>query len=259
MESVIQSVPLAQIVPNPCLRTRSETEVETMANSLGEIGQISPIGVIRSKNGYEIVHGNTRYFAAEKLGWEAIEARIYAPETSAAECMQLAVCENTVREQMNFVEMADALHEYAKLCSLTLAQAGLKLNFKQSQISKCLKTDERLSPRNKKLLLDAGIGGSLAYLISQEQKLQDQLVDAVIAENWSRKQLEQHFRNKRQGKVKFEFRHLGAKLVLEVQRNTSFENVLALLKQFAGTLKRNSGFDLTTAARRIKEQANVLS
>ena len=170
----------------------------------------------------------------------------------------MAVSENNVREQMTFVELADAIHEYAKLRDIPLQKAGKELNYKQAQISKCLKTDERLTARNKKRLVEAGIGGSLAYLISQEIKQQGQLVDAVIDEKWTRKQLEQHFRQKRKGITKFEFRHQGGKLVIDVPRNSSLAAITQLMKQFTVELKKCSGLNLSTAARVIKEQANAL-
>lgn len=259
MQLLIKLASLSRIFPNPSLRDRSQPEIEEMAASLNAIGQISPIGVIETDDGLKIIYGNTRFLAAKKLNWEKLEVRIYSAETTPAECMRLAVCENTVREQMNFVELADAIHEYAKLSGLTLAAAGQELNYRQSQISKCLKTDERLTTRNKKKLLEAGIGGSLAYLISQEIKQQDQLVDQVIAEKWSRKQLEQYFRRKRKGGTRFEFRRGGGKLAIEVPRAATQESILQLLKDFAATLKKNAGFDLQTAARRIKEQSHVVS
>ena len=259
MKLQIESVPISQIFPNPILRTRSDVEIESMATSLADIGQISPIGAIQAEKGLEAIYGNTRLLAAKGLQWETIEVRIYPPETTHAECLRLAVCENTVREQMNFVELADAIHEYAKLSGLSIAQAGHELNYKQSQISKCLKTDQRLTARNKKKLVEAGIGGSLAYLISQETKRQDELVDTVIGENWSRKKIEQFLRQKRKGIVRFQYQEGGGKLVLDVPRSWGNEKVMSLLKAFAGDLKRNGNFDMATAARRIKEQINVVS
>lgn len=235
-----------------------------MAISLKDIGQLSPIGVIETDSGLSILFGNTRFLAANKLGWKEISATTFPADTSAADCLRISISENSVREQMTFVESFDAIHEYAKLRGLPinkagLTQAGKELNYKPSQISKCLGTNDRLSPKNKKMLLDAKIAPSLAYLISREDsKLQDQLVDAVITEGWSRKQLEQHFREKKKGGTKFEFRKSNSKILIEVPKTATHEAVLQLLKSFASELKKCTGLNLSTAAKVIKEQANAL-
>lgn len=248
------------IIANPSLRKPTETSIEAMARSMTAIGQLSPVGAIESEKGNLLLYGNTRFYAAEKLGWESLEVKIYPIGTPPEECLRISISENSVRQQMNFVQEADALHEYAALRKISLKEAGLELNLNESKISKCLKTNERLTTSSKKKLLAAGFGGSLAYLISQEPKeTQPEFVDRVIAEKWSRKQLEQYFRQKKQGVTKFEFRKDGAKLVLDIPKLAKPEKVLALLKAFAAELKKNCEFDLATAARRIREQANVVS
>jgi len=260
MKSTIDRVLLSLIFPNQKLRTPNPEAINAMARSFAENGQLSPAGLTKHEDGYLILYGNTRFLAAKQLDWEGIDARIYPADLSPADGLRMSIAENVVRQQMTFVEKYDAFHEYAKIKGYSLnkaglTQAGYDLNYKQGEISKCINAADRLTPRNKKKLVEAGIGGSLAYLVSQENKTQDQLVDAVIGENWSRKQLEQYFREKRQGKTKFEFRRHGGKLVVDVPRTSTPDKILSILKEFALELRKCQGLNLSTAARVIKEQS----
>ena len=49
-----------------------------MAKSLLEVGQISPVGVIKGADGYELLYGNTRLLAAQSLDWDMIEAKVFS-------------------------------------------------------------------------------------------------------------------------------------------------------------------------------------
>ena len=89
--------------------------------------------------------------------------------------------------------------------------------------------------------------------------MQDQLVDAVVEGKWSRKKVEQYFRQKRKGGVRFEFRHKKMKLTVDVPKTSTADTVLELLKNFASNLKKCANLNLTTAARVIKEQSNVVA
>lgn len=169
MQQIIQA-PLSQLFPKPTLREPSESAVLSMAASLEAIDQLSPIGAIKAIDGLEIVYGNTRYLAAMHLGWDSLEARIYPADTSPAACLRISFSENNIREQMTFLQLADALHEYAGLRNITVAAAGRELSYRQSHVSKCLKTDERLTPRNKKKLIALGLADLWRILFRKKSK-----------------------------------------------------------------------------------------
>ena len=187
-------IALADLRLSKIIRRPTDDAVDSMATSFTELGQLSPVG-INSSN--EVIFGVTRCLAAKKLGWKEVLARVLPDESSPGEAFRMTVCENTVRSQMTFPEKADAIREYAKLTGKSLQQAGQDLGYKQPEISKCLKTDERLTPANKKLLVDAGIGGSLAYLYSQEPPAtQTAFIKQGIAEGWTREDIEKQRRQR---------------------------------------------------------------
>ncbi|MCA9216795.1 MAG: ParB N-terminal domain-containing protein, partial [Planctomycetales bacterium] len=171
----LHSVPLSSLKPARLVRKPTDEAIDAMAQSMSDIGQLTPIGI---DSGGNVLFGVTRCMAAKKLGWKEILVREFPPESEPGEALRMTVSENTVRSQMTFVEKADAIHTYAKLTGKSLQEAGRDLGYKQADVSKCIKTDQRLTPENKKRLLDAAVGGSLAYLYSQEAdpRLQAELI-----------------------------------------------------------------------------------
>ena len=255
----VSQVALSDLKLTRLVRRPTEDAVAAMAASLGTIGQLSPIGINPDN---EVIFGVTRCLAAKKLGWKEILARKLPAESKPGEAFRMTVSENTVRSQMTFVEMADAIFEYAKLIGTKdLQKAGQELGYKQPQISKCIKTDERLTPANKKKLLDAGIGGSLAYLYSQEQdpERQTALIEQGLSEKWTRKDIESYFRKERNGKTRLEFRGAGGKVSTELNKNASPNDVIELLKDCAHAIRKygEPGLTIPTVAQILKEQCHV--
>lgn len=250
------SVSISSLTIKRLVRRPSESAIQEMAQSLDSIGQLSPIGITSEK---EVVFGVTRLLAAKKLGWNEILAR-ELPNCEPAEAFRMSVSENTVRSQMTFAELADAIHQYSQLTGLPLRKAGQDLGYKQSHVSKCLSTDERLTPENKKRLLDAGVAGSVAYLYSQlPEPEQSELITEGLRNKWTRKDLEKRFRQQRHGTVRLDYKTARGKALLEVPKNASPEDLLNLVKAFHGEITKclKEGFTLPTMARILKEQSNA--
>ena len=58
------------------LRITRPVELERMQASLDRIGQLSPVIVRKEANNYQLLDGFKRYFSAERLDWEFIQARV---------------------------------------------------------------------------------------------------------------------------------------------------------------------------------------
>lgn len=76
---IIQKIRLDRIEPNPLVPNRDRFNVDELALSLQENGQLQPIKIrthpVRPGY-YQAVFGHRRLFAARKLGWETIDAEI---------------------------------------------------------------------------------------------------------------------------------------------------------------------------------------
>ena len=260
---------LASLMLSTLLRQPTDQAVANMAESLRSLGQLTPIGVNHKG---EVLFGVTRYLAAKKLGWKDITVRVFDESLDPGEAYRIAVCENTVRSQMTFIEKADAIHEYAKqihgsnkeFTASDLQQAGKELGFSKSDITKCLRPHRHLTPENKKRLLDAGIGGTLAYLYAKETDPQKQtrLIAHGIKHGWKRADLERHFKpKKKQPKSTLEYRHTSGKLRMEFPSDLDAARLIDILKSISGDMAAyvKRGLSLETIADALKEQSHAVA
>jgi len=59
-----------------CLRIIRPVQLKMMQESLERLGQLNPVVVRREDNIFQVLDGFKRYWAAERLGWEDLQARI---------------------------------------------------------------------------------------------------------------------------------------------------------------------------------------
>ncbi|GGB39013.1 nucleoid occlusion protein [Fictibacillus barbaricus] len=138
-EEVLQ-IPVQQIIPNR-FQPRTvfiDERIEELSQTIEAHGIIQPI-VVRSigENRYELIAGERRWRAVQKLGWEKIPA--ITKEMDDSQTASVALIENLQREELTAIEEAMA---YAKLLDLHgLTQEGLaqKLGKGQSTIANKLR------------------------------------------------------------------------------------------------------------------------
>lgn len=97
-------------------------DTDGLLSSMRAIGQIVPITVRESENGYVVVAGHRRLAAASQLGWSEIEAYVTAGDSSMA--MQIA--ENVARRDLRPYELAQgvlALKEESRMTQADIAAA----------------------------------------------------------------------------------------------------------------------------------------
>jgi ParB family transcriptional regulator, chromosome partitioning protein len=138
-EEVLQ-IPVHQIIPNR-FQPRTvfiDERIEELSQTIEVHGIIQPI-VVRSygEGEYELIAGERRWRAVQKLGWETIPAIL--KEMDDSQTASVALIENLQREELTAIEEAMA---YAKLLELHgLTQEGLaqKLGKGQSTIANKLR------------------------------------------------------------------------------------------------------------------------
>ena len=97
-------------------RAINEPTVTWLMESLPVSGQISPIivkeaGIMRERleSGYLLIAGNHRLTAAERLGWETIEASVWPADTHAVRLEMIELDENLCRAELSAAEKAKAI------------------------------------------------------------------------------------------------------------------------------------------------------
>ena len=111
---VIHEVPIDEVVASP-MQPRSEfadEHLEELMESIREKGIIQPL-IVRVVDGhYELIAGERRWRASQKLGLPKV--KVIIREASDQEVLEMALIENLQREDLNPIEEARA---YARLAS----------------------------------------------------------------------------------------------------------------------------------------------
>lgn len=88
-------------------------KMDELTDSIRENGVIQPILVVKDKNGYTIVAGERRWRAAKAAGLTVIPAII--KDYTDNKKKQVALIENIQREDLNIVEVAQAIRELMEI------------------------------------------------------------------------------------------------------------------------------------------------
>lgn len=119
--SPLRSLPLSQIRPNP-LQPRKEFKPEDLADleaSLRVSGLLQPVTVRPAPRGggYELIAGERRFRAAQRIGWTEIPAIV--KDVDDRLLLSLAMVENLQRADLNPIEEAEGYEQLIRDFSLT--------------------------------------------------------------------------------------------------------------------------------------------
>lgn len=147
---------LEDIIPNrfqPRL-TFDEKKLQELADSIKQHGIIQPIVVRKVSDKYEIIAGERRYKAALLAGLTKIPAIVIAVDDNLS--AEMAVAENTQREDLNAIERATSFKKLLDRGYLTQDQLATKLGVTQATISNTLRL-LTLTPEIQNALLNKKI------------------------------------------------------------------------------------------------------
>ena len=105
-QGALRELPVAQIRPNPFQprTTFNEAELQDLANSIGASGLLQPV-VVRPKDGaYELIAGERRWRAVQRLGWATVPAVV--KEADDRTLLTLALIENLQRDNLSPIDEA---------------------------------------------------------------------------------------------------------------------------------------------------------
>lgn len=129
------NIPLEMIMPNPYQPRRKfeTTALKELADSISEVGVITPITVRRAPGGFELVCGERRLRAAKMAGLKKIPAIIV--ELSDKESAVVAITENLQRKDLSFFEEAESMHNLIEFHSFTQDMVAQKLGKSQAAVA----------------------------------------------------------------------------------------------------------------------------
>ena len=127
------------IIPNPNQPRRvfDEAKIDELARSIEASGMLQPLVVRASASGYELIAGERRLRAAQRLG--LFEVPVIIHETPDSNTLLLALIENLQREDLNPIEEAAAFAELQEQFNLTQEQVAGKVGRSRSAVANSLR------------------------------------------------------------------------------------------------------------------------
>ena len=190
----LANIPLADIAPNPYQpRQRlDEQQLQELAESIRAHGVMQPITVRpRPDNDipYELVAGERRWRAAQRLGLETIPARIISIDARTS--AELALVENVQRADLDPIERARALVRLRDEFQQTVVDLAKRIGQPRSTIANLMRLTE-LEDEIAQMMRDAALSLGHAKVLlgvpSGRQRLD--LAHRAVGGDWTVRQLE---------------------------------------------------------------------
>ncbi len=187
----IIDVRLNQLRPNPYQprKTFDEDSIKELAESIKQHGVIQPIIVRTVLKGYEIIAGERRFRASQYCGNETIPAVVRS--FTDQQVMEIALIENIQREDLNAIEVAIAYHSLMEKFELTQEELSLKVGKSRSHIAnfiRLLSLPEQIKDNVSRGTISMGHARALAGI--KNEKVQMELADQIVSQEWSVRELE---------------------------------------------------------------------
>jgi len=133
------SVPLAAIHPNPFQPRQhfAEAAIDELARSISEKGILQPLLVRPMNGGYELIAGERRFRAAQRIGLETVPVTVR--EASDGEVLEIALIENIQRENLNPIEEAYAYRRLIEEFELTQDEIAQRVGKDRSTVANTLR------------------------------------------------------------------------------------------------------------------------
>ena len=200
-DKAVFQCPIERIVPmrGQPRQFFQEQALDELAQSLREVGLLEPLVVRRlpSASGaspttdrYELIAGERRWRAAQRAGIR--EVLVVVKDVSEAAAFELAMIENVQREDLNAIELAEALSRLIKEHGYTQERLAERLGKDRTTIANSLRL-LRLPPSVRERVVKGELteGHARALLAVADDAELQKLADKVVRGRLSVRQTEQ--------------------------------------------------------------------
>lgn len=166
-------------------------ELAKLASSLKQYGVLQPLLVTPHKKGYLIVAGERRWRAAKLAGLP--EVPVIIKTSKELERLEIGLIENVQRVDLSPIEQALSiakLHDQFNLSIDTIAERIGKASSTVHNLVRLLHLPEAARKALEEAQISEGHARAILALKGDAQ-LQDQLLQAILANGWSVRQAEQ--------------------------------------------------------------------
>ena len=199
----LRKIRMADITPNHFQPRRVflEPELAELEASIKASGLLQPITVRVRPGGWELVAGERRLRAAERLGWTEIEAVVRQFDDRAM--LTLALVENLQRADLNPIEEAEGYRRLIDEFGLTQVQVANAVGKDRTTITNMMRV--LTLPLLILQMVEQGhlsTGHARALLVVKGEKRQQELANEAVARHLSVRQLEARARDSGESKAK---------------------------------------------------------
>ena len=219
------SCPVELIDPNPLQPRKdfSASELREMAESVKEMGIVTPLLVSKNGERYQLIAGERRLRAAKMAGVKRVP--VVVREVSPAESLELAIVENIHRKDLNPIEEAAAYQRLLEELHITQEALARRVGKDRATIANLIRLLRLPSAIQKDLIegrLTMGHARALAGVKSEKRQLA--LRELVVKNQLSVRELEKLIQSgsgrvRKKKTVKAQQDHYIASLAEELKRS----------------------------------------
>lgn len=196
-QNKIRSIPIHEITrnKNQPRQVFFDEALESMAASIKERGQLSPILVRVVKDGYELIAGERRWRAMQSIQEHSINAIVM--DVDDTESALIAIVENVQREQLNSIEEAEALLKLSKEYEMSHDDIAKYTGKSRSHVTNILRLND-LTDYTKSKLIDGLIEmGHARAVLPLDPATQNSIIKQAVAKKLSVRSIEALAREKK--------------------------------------------------------------
>ena len=186
-------IEIDRILPSPFQPRRrfDEGELQALAESIRRFGLLTPLLVRHAEGGlFELIAGERRLRALKLLGHSHADVLISEPHD--CDCALIALIENLQREELHFLDEAEACRRILQEHPLSREELAARLSKSPSSLANLLRL-LRLSRSVRSLIRENGLSErhARALLSLDDEKLQYAFAETAVREKLSVRQLEE--------------------------------------------------------------------
>ncbi len=189
--SALRELPVESISPNPYQPRRefAEPALQELADSIKASGLLQPIVVRPVGSRHELIAGERRWRAVQRLGWKTVPAVVREVDDQAA--LTLALIENLQRDDLSPIDTALGYQQLMSEFGLPTGEVARLVGRDRSTVSNTLRLLKL--PSDVQLLVQRGElseGHARGLLALEDAGEISRLARAAVAEGWSVRHVE---------------------------------------------------------------------
>jgi ParB family chromosome partitioning protein len=192
----LRDLPVGQLRPNPYQprRTFDEDALTELASSIRASGLLQPVVVRAAGDGFQLIAGERRWRAVERLGWSTVPAVVR--EADDQTLLTLALIENLQRDDLNPIDEAQGYDRLMTEFHLSANEVAGLVGRDRSTVAnalRLLKLPVEVQGQVQEGSLSAGHGRALLTLSTPGAMRS--MADRAIDQGWSVREMERQARH----------------------------------------------------------------